>query len=322
MKISKRTIFDRVVASCALLLGVLLNARNQSRIHSTSQSQPSGNPVQNERPPPNLEEKDDRVVKVTRHLQLHKAGKDKEFFPRSSDKPLVLLFQWLYAKPSAVNKYTQLYRNIGLDVLTVRGKLSEFLWPPKGIKLSDELLSYLNSNRPVDEKFFVHAFSVGAYNYATAMHEAMEKPEECGHFRDRVIGQIFDSIVIGSYDSMSEGIAQILPENEPFRKMVHQTLRLYYDVTYKTTTATYDKLVEHFKKDPIPVPTLLIYSKNDPMCDTLAVEEMVKNWQIQQPGFDVTRLSWPESVHTAHLKEHRNDYMAAWTELMKKLKLI
>lgn len=149
-----------------------------------------------------------KIIPVSSHLVLHKADEICSTFA-PANKPLVLLFLWLYAKPAHVAKYRALYHDIGLDVLTVRGKLSHFLWPPESFKLSDELFSFVKGGRPADEKILIHAFSLGAYNYTINMKESEVKPEESGHFRDRVIGQIFDSIVIGTYESMSKGIAEV-----------------------------------------------------------------------------------------------------------------
>lgn len=127
------------------------------------------------------------------------------------NKPLVLLFQWLYAKPSDVKKYCALYHDIGLDVLAVRGKISHFLWLPEGVKLAAELFCYLKEFRPPDEKILIHASSLGAYNYTIAlMATEDEASKEYQNFRERVVGQIFDSVVIGTYEDMSEGIAEVM----------------------------------------------------------------------------------------------------------------
>ncbi|KAL8602202.1 hypothetical protein ACOMHN_022715 [Nucella lapillus] len=121
---------------------------------------------------------------------------------------------------------------------------------------------------------------------------------------------------------MSHGIVQVLPKNNQVRKMIHFGLQFYYNITHKTTTETYDKLVTLFKKKPIPVPTLVIYTENDPMCDVAAMEQMLEDWKSIRPPFDVRKLSWRESTHAAHLREHNEDYVREWRTLMKKLKLL
>lgn len=260
--------------------------------------------------------------KVTSHLTLHKCEGMKLSHLPEKDRPLVLMFQWLYAKPQSVQKYCDLYHDIGLDVLTVRGKLSHFLWPPVGVQLSCEIFKYLEENRPPDEKILIHAFSVGAYNYTIALEAADKDTADSGHFRNRIIGQIFDSIVIGSYENMSRGITEVLPNNKAFKQVVLQTLNVYYTVTHATTKDTYERLVRHFKEAPIPVPTLVFYSENDPMCDLAAMEQMLSNWKSVNPPFEVTKVSWLNSKHAAHLPEHREMYFSAWKGLMERLHLI
>lgn len=155
-----------------------------------------------------------KETKLTQNLILYQVqtkegNATKQLKSDTRKKPFVIIFNWLYAKSSSMQKYSRLYHDLGLDVLSVQGNLAHFLWPPKGFKLSCELLNYLKEYRPPEEEFFIHAFSVGAYNYTIAMQHAAEKPSESGDFRQRVCGQIFDSIVIGTYENMSKGIVQV-----------------------------------------------------------------------------------------------------------------
>ena len=66
----------------------------------------------------------------------------------AKNRPLVVLYDWLYASQSALDKYCDLYHDIGLDVLTVRGKLIHFLWPLKGKELAENLMKFLLWERP------------------------------------------------------------------------------------------------------------------------------------------------------------------------------
>ena len=151
---------------------------------------------------------EDRRRKTT-HLTYYKCKRPELSKAPPEKRPLVLIFQWLYAKPTSVKKYIDLYHQIGLDVLAIRGKLSHFLWPPVGKQLCVELFEYLHEYRPPHEKLLIHAFSVGAYNYTIAMEAAEQDEQETGYFRDRVVGQIFDSIVIGSYENLSSGLEHV-----------------------------------------------------------------------------------------------------------------
>lgn len=237
---------------------------------------------------------------------------------RAKNKPLVVLYDWLYANQTAVNKYCDLYHDIGLDVLRVKGKLVHFLWPPRGEELAQTLMKYL-LERPKDEKLFIHAFSVGAYNYTICETIALENKAQFGLFREKVMCQIFDSIVLGTYENMSKGIASALHDSGVLTKPVIALLDAYYSVTNKKTKEVYDKLVKNFKEDPVVVPTLLYFSRDDPMCDVAAMEEMIARWSRDFPHFDVSVKSWDQSVHAAHLKFHREEYLECWWNFVQKV---
>lgn len=236
-------------------------------------------------------------------------------------KPLVLMFDWLYAPQTALSKYCDLYHNLGLDVITVKGKSMHFLWPPRGEELAKSLMNHIMNERPNREKVLVHAFSVGAYNYTICKTLGLEQPELYGAFRAKIVGQIYDSIVLGSYDNMSTGIAAAFHGSGNLTKPIIALMNLYYNITNKRTQVVYDKLVRNFRESPITVPTLIYYSHNDPMCDVPTMEEMIVNWQNDFPYFDVTVKSWEKSVHAAHLKFHRDEYLACWKNLINKVVL-
>ncbi|XP_050401491.1 uncharacterized protein LOC126818236 [Patella vulgata] len=255
----------------------------------------------------------------TRNTEISKHFKLREVSCEKDNRPLVLLFDWLYAKPSAVNKYCDLYHHCGLDVLTVSGRVSQFLWPPNAVKLSEELMSYLLFERK-PQKYLVHAFSVGAYNYDVALYHAFENSDKYGKFRSRIQGQIFDSVTIGSYEVMCRGLATNLPQNRIIQKSILTILDTYYNLTSEHTKDQYNKLVDFFKDKPIKVPTLLFYAKNDPMCDVVSMEMMICKWQ-KMDNFDITFKGWDDSIHCAHLKCHPQDYRKKWTEFMQKVNI-
>lgn len=81
-----------------------------------------------------------KTTRVSKHLLLNELEANSvtsDWNTKKTEKPLVLLFDWLYAKPNQLRKYSALYHDIGLDVLTVTGRLSNFLWPPVGYKLAE-----------------------------------------------------------------------------------------------------------------------------------------------------------------------------------------
>lgn len=52
------------------------------------------------------------------------------------DKPLVVLLQWLQAKPKHTKKYAELYIDHGYDVMAVTVTPWQVMWPTKGTQVS------------------------------------------------------------------------------------------------------------------------------------------------------------------------------------------
>lgn len=57
------------------------------------------------------------------------------------------------------------------------------------------------------------------------------------------------------------------------------------------------------------------------MCCADTMDTMLALWRSQQPDFPYESVSWPQSRHVAHLREHPEEYLAAWTKLMSRLQL-
>ena len=257
---------------------------------------------------------DIKEERISKHMLLKKLTHGSR-----GDKPLVLMFDWLYAKPSAVAKYCNLYHSKGMDVLVINGKLQHFLWPPIGFKLANSVLEYLTKARSGKEKFLVHAFSIGAYNYTLMLiHASGEKKFK--HLRANTVGQVLDSIVIGTYDNMSTGIASTFTPNKAVRSLTLFFMNTYYNLTRKHTRDRYDEYVHYFIHNPVEVPTLIFYSLNDPMCDTKAMRNLINTWRTNFPELDVAAKSWKKSVHAAHIKYHEQEYLESWENFIRKIK--
>lgn len=229
-------------------------------------------------------------------------------------KHLVLMYEWLFATPQAVNKYCDLYHQQGHDVMVIKGSLLDFIWPPTGYKMSEQILNHLGKERNQEETYIVHAFSVGAYIYSLNLMLTKRQPEKFGFFRENIRGQVFDSIVLGSYHHMSTGIALALPGTKAVKSPILWLMNNYYEMTKKTTKEEYDKLVDMIKEEPLSVPTLVFFSHDDPMCDVPTMNKMLDDWLTN--GYDVTSVSWPKSVHAAHLKYHPKDYNNAFLQYL------
>lgn len=251
--------------------------------------------------------------RISKNMLLRTLGHESR-----DDMPLVLMFDWLFAKPGALAKYCNLYHGKGMDVIVINGKLRHFLWPPTGFKLVDDVLDYVMKERSCRERFLVHAFSIGAYIYTLMMIHACDV-EKYRQFKTNVVGQVFDSIVIGNYDNMSTGIASTFTRNKVVKTSTLCLMNAYYNMTRKHTRDRYDEFVHYFIHNPIQVPTLVLYSLNDPMSDPQAVGNMINTWKNKFPSFDVEEKFWEQSVHAAHIKFHEKEYVENWEEFMQKI---
>lgn len=242
------------------------------------------------------------TTKAKPKVQVHKNRLSKQLtlrsviqYPERKPRDLILFYEWLYPNAKAVDKYCMLYHELGFDVLTIKGKMASFVWPPVSVNLSQEILAFLKNKRnPKEDKYIVHAFSIGAYNFTTCSMISNSQSSEFGFFRENIRGQIFDSVVAGSYDHMVTGICESLSVPRPLRKPLHVLMDSFFKLTKKKTTDVYDQMVDHFWGSVVKVPTLVLFSENDPMCDATYVTKEITKWKEKE--LDVTSVSWKKSI--------------------------
>ena len=231
---------------------------------------------------------------------------------------LVLLFTWLFCKPGAVSKYVQLYTSRGFPVLQVSSRLSHFLWPPSSKRFAEDVAQVMKSQFSGCDQVVVHAMSIGAYNYTTCLMLADEKPEIKTHFLGKVRGVVFDSLTIGSLDHMVQGVATGVSQWGLVRASTLFAANVYFLLSRKITVDAFNAGVEFFRNRPALVPTLIFASKNDPMSDTAALEDVVEAWMVKAV-FPVTYQLWERSGHCSHLRHHGRQYEQLLGEFLDSL---
>ncbi|MEQ2165440.1 hypothetical protein GOODEAATRI_016899, partial [Goodea atripinnis] len=98
-------------------------------------------------------------------------------------KPLMLMLPWLGSRPQAVAKYCEIYFRSGFDVLVVESEI--------------EPLKY----RPL----LIHAFSIGGYTFGQLLVHISRDQQQYQAVTNRIKGQVYDSLVIGSLEHMATG---------------------------------------------------------------------------------------------------------------------
>lgn len=189
---------------------------------------------------------------------------------------LVLLFGWLNASRRALQRYVDLYNGSGYDVLFIPGHTIQFAWPPLSMKLAWQVLATV-SELGHYEHLLCHAISIGAYNYTSCLMLLQDNPTLFHSFRSRLSGVIFDSLTVGFTERMISGVRHGLSQSPVVQSLIPRLLSVYLCVTYTYALNFYEKGVHVFQDSPLQVPTLFLYSRDDPLCDADLVDAIIKN---------------------------------------------
>ncbi|XP_064652386.1 uncharacterized protein LOC135503036 isoform X2 [Lineus longissimus] len=257
----------------------------------------------------------------SKYITYHQAP--TKYSAQNSHQPRVLFFPWLGATKRGILKYVELYHEAGMDVIELHcNSRVGFLWPKS---IEKEVLEIIPSiHKMVEETndtLMVHAASIGAYAY-TVFHMEMSSHQEYSHLKDRIVGQVFDSVVAGGLERMASGLATNVSSNTLIQSVIVQTSLLYFGVTKAYTTNFYNKSIEYFHQQiggRPGSPNLFLHSGNDPMADPESIKNLLHIWRKER-DLKVLDKYWPESVHVGHLREHKEDYHKIFKEYMDLVK--
>nr|XP_020455183.1 uncharacterized protein LOC109959832 isoform X2 [Monopterus albus]XP_020455184.1 uncharacterized protein LOC109959832 isoform X2 [Monopterus albus]XP_020455185.1 uncharacterized protein LOC109959832 isoform X2 [Monopterus albus]XP_020455186.1 uncharacterized protein LOC109959832 isoform X2 [Monopterus albus] len=233
----------------------------------------------------------------------------------STSRPLLVFFSWLHAQPGSVTKYRDLYLDRGMDVLVVQSSVMYFLWPRWGLDYGLEVLKVLEEPQFLERVVLIHATSIGGFTFTQVLHHVTQAPETHVGLNQRVIGHIYDSLVIGSLEHMAIGLGKsLVPALECFIK----NAAMLYFWLFKTHTADmYERSIQLFHNSPITAPAFFFFSENDPLCNSSALEKLIDLWK--ERGVAVESRKWKESTHAAHLRCHPDDYLSALEKFLTSL---
>ncbi|XP_051236739.1 transmembrane protein 53 [Dicentrarchus labrax] len=269
---------------------------------------------------------------VSRGVTAHRLSKNVTFYvnevaspasgcqpPVSEEqKPLLLMLPWLGSRPQALAKYCEIYFRTGFDVLVVESEVQEFLWPRWGMEHGKRLLELLQSKRFVSRPLLVHAFSIGGYTFSQLLVHVSQDTQKYQALIQRIKGQVFDSLVVGSLENMAIGLGKtVFPRWET---LVKQISLLYFGIFRRQTVDYFNKGIEVFWNTPVTAPALFFFCENDAMSDPRAMEEVIDLWRKR--GMDVTAKKWEESTHAGHLKRHRQDYLTTLDMFLHSLSIV
>ncbi|XP_006780825.1 uncharacterized protein LOC102797687 [Neolamprologus brichardi] len=239
----------------------------------------------------------------------------KQSYSSSTSRPLLLFFSWLGAQPGGMAKYRDLYLDRGMDVLLVQSSVMHFLWPRWGLEYGLEVLKILENPPFAGRVMLVHASSIGGYTFTQILTHIVQEPKKHGGLAQRMMGHIYDSLVVGTLEHMAIGIARTLVPR--FESFVKNTAMLYFWL-FKTHTADfYETSIQVFHNNPVTAPALFFFSENDAMCNTAVMEKLIDVWRHR--GVDVHSRKWKKSIHAAHLRCHPDDYLSTLQHFLNSL---
>ncbi|XP_058243247.1 uncharacterized protein si:dkey-5i3.5 isoform X1 [Hemibagrus wyckioides] len=233
-------------------------------------------------------------------------------------KPLLLLLPWLGSRPQAQAKYCEIYLRTGFDVLVVESNLGHFLWPRWGLEYSAQLLQLLESERFSKHPLVVHAFSVGGYMFAQLLVHVAKDTQRYQGLINRVRGQIYDSLVIGSLEHMAIGVSKTLFPR--FERLMKGTSLLYFHVFKRQTVDYFNVCIDVFWNTALTSPALYYFCDNDVMCDLEVTHNLMEHWKRR--GITVTSKRWEESIHAGHLRAHPEEYLSILDQFLCSLNIL
>ncbi|XP_023140543.2 uncharacterized protein LOC111578152 [Amphiprion ocellaris] len=233
----------------------------------------------------------------------------------STSRPLLVFFSWLGARPAAVAKYRDLYLDRGMDVLLVQSSVMHFLWPRWGLDYGLEILNVLEEPQFSQRAVLVHASSIGGYTFTQILTHIAQGPHKHSCLEQRVIGHIYDSLVVGSLEHMAVGLGKtLMPRIEGF---IRNTAMLYFWLFKSYTANFYENSIQVFHNSPITAPALFFFSENDAMCNFIVLEKVIDLWKKR--GVAVESRKWKESIHAAHMRCHPEDYLSTLQHFLNSL---
>ena len=234
----------------------------------------------------------------------------------------VLFLPFLNSTPKQHAKYMSLwaehYEPAGrpVNVLVATTSLDEFLSIERGVAKARAIHETLDSVCGPNAPVAVHSMSVGSFMHAVSLVD----PERGAAHRDRICGQIFDSVVYGGavreggLERIVAGVAGAAPP--PIGAVLGPIARAYLSAS-PSTVDTLDRYIFEFSAGAAEAPALFVCSDNDTMCDIDSLASLMSEWREQ--GRDAMVIRFASSPHADHLRKHPVEFRGVFFELLSKL---
>ena len=241
---------------------------------------------------------------INKNMVFHKAC-DSNL--AAKDRPLVVIYAWLAAKSKHLHKYNNFYLEKGFDVLQIKVRPTQLMWPVIVQGLSQEMLDFIHDADRALQPLLIHGFSVGGYLYGEILHKICANPDKYSGLKERIRGQIFDSPV--DFQGIPFGVSRAVSDNPVVQRIIEHSLASYLKVFKKQTTDHYLRSSAAFHANDLAIPSLLLCSHADPVGPVERIEYVVGKWRNKD--IPVVIKLFDNSPHVSHFLYYPADYMQA-----------
>lgn len=251
-------------------------------------------------------------------IKPERIGKNLSFRPATdstlddNNRPIVLIYGWLVAKAKHISKYGDFYLGKGYDVLHIKVEPLQLLWPQNAQRVVGQVADFVGDSRRNRQPILVHGFSVGGYLYGETVLKFLSDPERFRNMDGRIRGQIFDSPV--DFEGVPRGIGKALTSNPVLQKTIKLSLDGFLKVFRSQVTQHFVRSSEMFHLNPLRSPSLVFYSKSDPIGIPGPIETVMRNWK--KLDIPVSSRCWEDTPHVSHFLYHPVQYIGALNKFL------
>ena len=209
---------------------------------------------------------------VSTQTALFEKGVKRSSVHGSGPAPLVIFGGWMNATYSQMSKYVSIWHERGADTLAFAVKPSHVFQPTSGQQHMEQLAADVrtdllaNGERPI----VFHFSSAGAYMYGQllrSLHDATTGESVSEDVLLRCItGQVFDSTPI-SIEDIARGTAKLFGDGLVREAVLGGAANAYLAATKNTSGVHFRAASLAFHDNPVPAPSLWLYSKADATLD-------------------------------------------------------
>ncbi|KAJ6221946.1 hypothetical protein RDWZM_000491 [Blomia tropicalis] len=231
-------------------------------------------------------------------------------------RPLLILFAWLFAKERHLDKYRTLYMERGFDILTIKVNVRDFLIPQSGSQqIAAYIVKFLEERRPKYRAYIFHAFSVGAYQMGElfVLLEKEVNKQANSDTKTMLKGIIYDSAL--DIREAPLGLSKATTNNTFLQWGISSLMNAHLRLCYHLSTRHYICSSQAVRANRYGAPTLVFLSKDDEVANYLHQFEIIDKWR--QDGVPVMAKCWDQSPHVSHFFKHPDEYRTFLDDFLK-----